>query len=106
MLIDRATSRVTFMASTEGGMDIEEVAESTPEKIITIDIDPATGFCRLITPVRSPSRLGLEGKQVNKAVKFADGNVQGVHEPKMSLGRDQPAGRHRRTARSSRSTPR
>jgi succinyl-CoA synthetase beta subunit len=43
-LIDRATSRVAFVASTEGGMDIEEVAHSSPEKIITFSIDPATGF--------------------------------------------------------------
>lgn len=44
MLLDRATSRITFMASTEGGMDIEEVAEKTPEKIIKVSIDPAAGF--------------------------------------------------------------
>ena len=44
MLIDRATSRIAFVASTEGGMDIEAVAAKTPEKIITFDIDPATGF--------------------------------------------------------------
>ncbi len=44
LLVDRETSRVAIMASTEGGMDIEEVAEATPEKIITITIDPATGI--------------------------------------------------------------
>ncbi|BBE73611.1 ADP-forming succinate--CoA ligase subunit beta [Oharaeibacter diazotrophicus] len=44
ILVDRATSRVAFVASTEGGMDIEEVAHSTPEKIVTFSIDPATGF--------------------------------------------------------------
>jgi len=43
-LFDRATSRVSFVVSTEGGMDIEEVAHSTPEKIITFSIDPATGI--------------------------------------------------------------
>ena len=42
-LVDRATSRVAFVISTEGGMDIEEVAHSRPEKIITFSIDPATG---------------------------------------------------------------
>ncbi len=42
-LVDRATSRVAFVVSTEGGMDIEEVAHKTPEKIITFSIDPATG---------------------------------------------------------------
>jgi succinyl-CoA synthetase beta subunit len=42
-LVDRATSRVAFVVSTEGGMDIEEVAHKTPEKIMTFSIDPATG---------------------------------------------------------------
>lgn len=44
MLVDRATGHVAVIASTEGGMDIEEVAAHTPEKILTVDIDPATGF--------------------------------------------------------------
>lgn len=44
MVIDRATSRVTFMASTEGGMDIEEVAAQHPEKIITVEVDTAAGI--------------------------------------------------------------
>jgi succinyl-CoA synthetase beta subunit len=45
MLIDRATSRVAVVVSTEGGMDIEEVARSTPDKIVTISIDPVAGIC-------------------------------------------------------------
>lgn len=44
LLVDRETSRVAFVASTEGGMNIEEVAAETPEKIHTIDVDPASGF--------------------------------------------------------------
>ncbi len=44
MLVDRASGRLAFVVSTEGGMDIEEVAAETPEKIHTISIDPATGF--------------------------------------------------------------
>ena len=43
LLVDRETSRVAVVASTEGGMDIEDVAHSTPEKIVTLQIDPATG---------------------------------------------------------------
>lgn len=43
-VIDRATGWVTFMISTEGGMDIEEVAHHTPEKIATVKVDPASGF--------------------------------------------------------------
>ncbi|MEM9966336.1 MAG: ADP-forming succinate--CoA ligase subunit beta [Asticcacaulis sp.] len=44
LLVDRVSSRVSVVASTEGGMDIEEVAHNTPEKIITFTIDPATGI--------------------------------------------------------------
>src|SRR4029077_3544329 len=42
-LVDRATSRVAFVVSTAGGMDIEQVAHDTPEKIVTFSVDPATG---------------------------------------------------------------
>ena len=65
MLLDRATGRVTVMASTEGGMDIEEVAAKHPEKILKEPIDPATGWQRLAVaqaregssacPARSPA---------------------------------------------------
>ncbi|WP_373084294.1 ADP-forming succinate--CoA ligase subunit beta [Sneathiella sp.] len=68
-IIDRANDCVTFMASTEGGMEIEEVAEKTPEKIHMVSIDPATG----IMPFHARKiafGLGLEGKQVGSAVKF------------------------------------
>ena len=44
LLIDRATSRVSFVVSTEGGMDIEQVAHDTPQKIVTFSVDPATGI--------------------------------------------------------------
>ena len=54
MLIDRATGRITIMASTEGGMDIEEVAAKHPEKIHKVAIDPATGLQPLPRP---PARL-------------------------------------------------
>jgi len=43
LLVDRSTGRVSFVVSTEGGMDIEAVAHDTPEKIVTVDIDPETG---------------------------------------------------------------
>ena len=68
-LVDRASSRITVMASTEGGMDIEEVAAKTPEKIIKVAIDPVTGMqphhARKIA-----FGLGLEGKQVGSGVKL------------------------------------
>ncbi len=44
MVVDRETSRITYMASTEGGVEIEEVAEKHPEKIIRVEVDPATGI--------------------------------------------------------------
>jgi succinyl-CoA synthetase beta subunit len=44
LLVDRQSSRISFVCSTEGGMDIEEVAASTPEKILSFSVDPATGY--------------------------------------------------------------
>jgi succinyl-CoA synthetase beta subunit len=69
MLIDRKTSRITVMASTEGGMEIEEVAHKTPEKIIKVVIDPVTGM-EGFHARRIAFGLKLEGKQVGAAVKF------------------------------------
>jgi succinyl-CoA synthetase beta subunit len=70
LLVDRATGRVAFVVSTEGGMDIEEVAHSTPEKIHTFDVDPATGFMphhgRAVA-----AALGLTGDQGKQAAKVA-----------------------------------
>ncbi|MFQ5935400.1 MAG: ATP-grasp domain-containing protein, partial [Acidiferrobacterales bacterium] len=66
MLIDRATSRVTVMASTEGGMEIEDVAAKTPEKILKVTIDPALG----LQPFHGRQLafgLKLEDKQVTAA---------------------------------------
>ncbi len=69
MVIDRETQRVVVMASTEGGMEIEEVAAQTPEKILKVFVDPVVGLmpyqARLIA-----FGLGLEKKQVSKGVKF------------------------------------
>ncbi|MBB3066452.1 ADP-forming succinate--CoA ligase subunit beta [Limibacillus halophilus] len=69
LLIDRATSRITIMASTEGGMEIEEVAAENPEKILKEAIDPATGLMPFHAR-KIAFGLGLKGKQVNSAVKF------------------------------------
>jgi succinyl-CoA synthetase beta subunit len=67
LLVDRQTSRVSFVASTEGGMDIEEVAETTPEKILSFSIDPATGY-QPFHGRRIAFNLGLEGKQIKQCV--------------------------------------
>jgi succinyl-CoA synthetase beta subunit len=69
MLLDRGSSRLVVMASSEGGMDIEEVAEKTPEKILKVFIDPAIGMMPFHAR-RLAFGLGLEGKQVSSAVKF------------------------------------
>ena len=71
-LVDRNTESITFMASTEGGMDIEEVAANTPEKIITVSANPCVGLqayqCRQIA-----FALGLEGPQIGFLTKIMMG---------------------------------
>jgi succinyl-CoA synthetase beta subunit len=69
MLLDRATGRVTVMASTEGGMDIEEVAEKHPEKILKQPIDPATGWQDWQSRVLA-KQLGMTGKTAGELNKF------------------------------------
>ena len=70
VLVDRASGRVAMVASTEGGMDIEDVAHNSPEKIHTMDIDPATGFMphhgRAVAKA-----LGLTGDLAKQAQKTA-----------------------------------
>ena len=67
LLVDRGSSRVSFVCSTEGGMDIEEVAASTPEKILSFAVDPATGY-QPFHGRRIAFALGLEGKQIKQCV--------------------------------------
>ncbi|SLN21645.1 Succinyl-CoA ligase [ADP-forming] subunit beta [Roseovarius litorisediminis] len=67
LLVDRQSSRVSFVCSTEGGMDIEEVAHSTPDKILSFSVDPATGY-QAFHGRRIAFNLGLEGKQVKQCV--------------------------------------
>ncbi len=69
MLLDRQSSRLLIMASTEGGMEIEEVAEATPEKILKVVIDPTTGI-RPYHARQLAFGLGLEGAQIKSAVKL------------------------------------
>ena len=69
LLVDRATSRLTIMASTEGGMEIEEVAEKHPEKILKVAIDPASGVSGFHAR-KLAFGLGLSGKQVASFTKF------------------------------------
>ena len=68
-LVDRSTSRISFVVSTEGGMDIETVAHDTPEKIVSFSVDPATG----IMPHHGRTvadALGLDGDLAKQAGKI------------------------------------
>ena len=69
MLVDRGTSRVTIIASSEGGMDIEEVAASQPEKILSLAIDPATGL-QPYHMRRLAGILGLSGGTAKQLPSF------------------------------------
>ena len=69
LLVDRGSSRVSFVCSTEGGMDIEEVAENTPDKILSFSVDPATGY-QAYHGRRIAFALGLTGGQVKQCVKL------------------------------------
>ena len=84
MLVDRASGRITVMASTEGGMEIEEVAEHSPEKILKISIDPAVGL-QPFHARRVAFGLGLEGKQVSSAVKLLLGVYSAFNDSDASL---------------------
>lgn len=83
-LVDRATSRVAFICSTEGGMDIEEVAAETPEKILTLTIDPASGYSGFHGR-KVAFALGLEGKQVKQCVKLIGDLYRAFTEKDASL---------------------
>ena len=67
LLVDRGTSRVSFVCSTEGGMDIEEVAAKTPDKILSFSVDPATGY-QPFHGRRIAFMLGLSGGQIKQCV--------------------------------------
>jgi succinyl-CoA synthetase beta subunit len=69
LLVDRQTSRISFVCSTEGGMDIEEVAANTPEKILSFSVDPATGY-QAFHGRRVAFTLGLKGGQVKQCVNL------------------------------------
>ena len=64
-VIDRSSKKITFMASTEGGVEIEKVAEETPEKILQATVDPMTGASSY-QGRELAFQLGLEGKQINQ----------------------------------------
>ncbi|MDO1508943.1 MULTISPECIES: ADP-forming succinate--CoA ligase subunit beta [unclassified Neisseria] len=83
-VVDRSTRRVTFMASTEGGVEIEKVAEETPEKIFKVTVDPLIG----LQPCQAREvafQLGLKDKQINEFVKLMTGAYKAFIENDFAL---------------------
>jgi succinyl-CoA synthetase beta subunit len=84
VLLDRATSRPIIMASTEGGVDIEEVAEKTPEKIVKETVDPAAGFMPY-QGRKVAAALGLSGDLASQAARLIAGVYKTFWECDASL---------------------
>ena len=84
LLVDRETSRVAVVASTEGGMDIEEVAHSTPEKIVSFSIDPATGPWPHHAQTLAKA-LGLKGDQAKQLRSLLPALYKAFTQTDMSL---------------------
>lgn len=83
-VVDRSSRRVTFMASTEGGVEIEKVAEETPEKIFKVTVDPLVG----LQPCQAREvafNLGLKDKQINEFVKLMTGAYKAFVENDFAL---------------------
>ncbi|HLF21352.1 MAG TPA: ADP-forming succinate--CoA ligase subunit beta, partial [Aestuariivirga sp.] len=83
-LVDRETSKVAFIASTEGGVNIEEVAAKTPRKIVTVRVDPASGYSPYVGR-RIAATLKLKGDQVKQCVKLIGQLYQAFMAKDMSL---------------------
>ncbi|HFC8528418.1 TPA: ADP-forming succinate--CoA ligase subunit beta [Neisseria lactamica] len=83
-VVDRSTRRITFMASTEGGVEIEKVAAETPEKIFKVTVDPLVG----LQPCQAREvafQLGLKDKQINEFVKLMTGAYKAFVENDFAL---------------------
>ncbi len=83
-VVDRSSRRITFMASTEGGVEIEKVAEETPEKILKVEVDPLVG----LQPFQARQvafDLGLKDKQIGQFVKIMTGAYQAFLENDFAL---------------------
>jgi len=84
LLVDRGSSRISFVVSTAGGMDIEEVAAKTPEKIISFSVDPASGLSNFHGR-RVAFALGLEGAQVKQCVALVRNLFRAFTEKDMEM---------------------
>ena len=83
-VVDRSARRVVFMASTEGGVEIEKVAEETPEKILKVEVDPLVG----LQPSQAREvafKLGLKDKQINEFAKLMTGAYKACTENDFAL---------------------
>lgn len=89
IVLDRNTSRVAVIASSEGGMEIEEVAEKSPEKIVRITVDPVVGLTAFQARQVAFS-IGISNSLVNKAVKFMLGLYQVFIEKDCSIAEINP----------------
>jgi succinyl-CoA synthetase beta subunit len=86
LLVDRETSRLAFVVSTEGGMDIEKVAHDTPEKIVTVSVDPATNICpHHVRAIAKALKLPLGGQQQKQLAKLVTELHRAFVEKDMSL---------------------
>jgi succinyl-CoA synthetase beta subunit len=86
LLVDRETSRLAFVVSTEGGMDIEKVAHDTPEKIVTVSIDPATNICpHHVRTVARALKLPMSGPQFKQLAKLVTELHRAFVDKDMSL---------------------
>jgi succinyl-CoA synthetase beta subunit len=83
-LVDRETSRIAFIASTEGGMDIEQVAKATPEKILTFQVEPAAGYQPYVGR-NIATALKLKGDQAKQCGKLIEGLYNAFAAKDMSL---------------------
>ena len=83
-LVDRETSRIAFIASTEGGMDIEQVAKATPEKILTFQVEPAAGYQPYVGR-NIATALKLKGDQAKQCGKLIEGLYNAFSGKDMSL---------------------
>jgi succinyl-CoA synthetase beta subunit len=84
MLVDRGTSRIAIVVSTEGGMDIEKVAHDTPDRIITVSVDPVTGICPHHVR-RVAKALGLDADLQKQMSPVLTGLHKAFTEKDMSL---------------------
>ena len=86
LLVDRETSRLAFVVSTEGGMDIEKVAHDTPDKIVNVSIDPATNICpHHVRAIAKALKLPIGGPQQKQLAKLVTDLYRAFVEKDMSL---------------------